>query len=230
MFSFYPSNPRPLYHSPRIYSVYPDDDWFSPHLSYLHSRPPVTGPAVRYRRTFGEYPAAEEEYNELLGAREAKLRAHAEALHRERASLRLAQLARARKERQARQFEQGLTQALARAAVSEDDDLSLHHVVPVAVMYRTSEEPLSDMRDPIRPDAQASCTDDASVEKDKVCGIWILFKILFASGPDHGSGAARCRGGEECQPTPPPRLRTIRAFCAQFRVCSSRASADDSRR
>lgn len=187
MFSLYSSHSRPLYHSPPIYSVYPNDELFPPYPSYPHSRPPINGPAVRYRRALGGYLAAAEEHNALLGARrEAKLMAHAEALRRERASLRLAQLSRARKEQQ---FEQGLAKALARAAVSEDNDPSLHHVVPVAVMYRTSEEPLSDSP---RPHAHASCADGASVEKDSVCDVW----ILFGFDPDHGSGAARCRGDE----------------------------------
>ena len=161
MFSFYPSNPRPLSYSPRIYSVYP-------HLSYPHSRPLVTSPEVRYRRALGEYLTAEGEYNALLGAREVKLRAHAEALRREQARLRLAQVARARKERL---VEQGLARALARAAVSEDDDLSLHHVVPVTVMYRTSKRPLSDMRAPRCTYPRLSCAVFDGVGDEKVCGV-----------------------------------------------------------
>lgn len=185
MFSFYPSHSRPLRYSSPAYSVYPDDDLRS---RYVHSRPPVSSPAVRYRRALSEYLAAEEEYDVLLRARrESQLRGNAEAVRRERTRLRLAQLARARKEQLARQFEQGLAKALARAAVSEDDDPSLHHVVPVAVMYRTYEEPLSDMV--VSP---CPCAGDASVEKEKVCGVW----ILFAFGPDHGSDTARCGGDE----------------------------------
>ncbi|KAF8487136.1 hypothetical protein DFH94DRAFT_703283 [Russula ochroleuca] len=174
MFSFYSSEPRPLYYSPRVYSVYRDDDSYAP---YLHSRLPVTTPEVRYRRALGEYLATEEEYNAVLGARKAKLRAHAhaEAFRRERASLRLALLARARREQQVRQLRQGLVEALARAAVSEDDDLSLHHVVPVTFMHQTSERPLSDMLVSPCLDARTSCADGAGVGKGKVCSVWIVF-------------------------------------------------------
>jgi hypothetical protein len=132
---------------------------------------------VRYRRALGEYLAAEEEYNTLLRAREeAKSRARAEAIRQERARLRAAQLARARREQQARQFKQGLAKVLARAAVSGDDDLSLHHVVPVRVMYQTSEGPLSDMFISSCMDGHASCADDgASVQKEKVRGVRFEF-------------------------------------------------------
>jgi BAG domain len=168
MFSFYPSHPRALRYLPSVYSVYPDDDSYLPYLSSPDSRLLVTNPEVRYRRALGEYVAAEEEYNALLRAREAaKLRAHAEAIRQERARLRVAQLARARRELQARQFKQGLAKALARAAVSGNDDPSLHHVVPVTVMYQASERPLSDMFIPSCMDEHASCPDGAGVQKEK---------------------------------------------------------------
>ena len=167
MFSLYPSHPRPFYYSPPVYSVYRDDALYAPYQPYPHSRPLVSAPEVRYRRALGEYLAAAEEYNALVGAREARLKAHAEALRQEQARLRLAQLARALKQQQARQVAQGLAKALARAAVSEDEDLSLHRVVPV---YRTSEPPLSDMLVP-RVGACGSCADGASVEKDKACNV-----------------------------------------------------------
>jgi hypothetical protein len=121
---------------------------------------------VRHRRALGEYLAAKEEYSALLRAREkAKLRARAVAVRQERA--RLAQLARARREQQARLFKQGLAKALVRAAVSEYDDLALHHA-PVTVMYRTSERPLSDMVVPSCMHAHESCANGTSVE---VCGV-----------------------------------------------------------
>src|SRR5712672_762705 len=113
MFSFYPSHPRAIrYLPPPVYSVYPDDDLHSPYLSWSpdssRSRVLVTNPEMRYRRALGEYVAAKEEYNAVLRAREganAKLRARAEAIHRqERARLRTAQVVRARREQQARQF------------------------------------------------------------------------------------------------------------------------------
>src|ERR1700761_6272267 len=117
MFSFYPSHPPALCYLPPVYS---DDDLYS-HLSSPHSRLLVTNPEVRYRRTFGEYLAAQEEYNAVLRAREeAKLmRARAWAIRQER--VRLQVLARARREQVARQFKQGLANVLApRAAVSGD--------------------------------------------------------------------------------------------------------------
>jgi hypothetical protein len=170
MFSFYPSHPRALRYLPLpVYSVYPDDDLYSPSTD---SRLLVTNPKVRYRRALGEYLATEEEYNALLRAREeAKLRARADAIRQERARLRVAELARARRGQHARQFKQGLAKALARAAVSGDDDLSLHHVVPVRVMYQTSERPLSDMDIPSCMHRHESCADDVSVQKEKVCGV-----------------------------------------------------------
>lgn len=174
MFSFYSSEPRPLYYSPRIYSAYRDDDLYAP---YLHSGLRVTNPEMRYRRALGEYLYAEEEYNALVDARKAKLRAHAKALRQERARLRLASVARARtyarKMRQVRQFQQGLAKALARAGVSEDDDFSLHHVVPVTFMHQTfeTEQPLSNMFDPL---ARASC-DGFLCWKKEVCGVLISF-------------------------------------------------------
>ncbi len=123
---------------------------------------------MRYRRAIGEYLAAREEYNALLRAREkAKLRARAEAVRQERARLAQLELARARREQQARLFKQGLAKALARAAISEDDHLALHHA-PVTVMYRTSERPLSDMVVPSCMHAHESCANGTSVE---VCGI-----------------------------------------------------------
>ncbi len=148
MFSVYPSLPRPLYHSPRVYSVYPDE----PYLS---------SPYSRYRRALGEYLTAEEEYNALLRARkQVKLRARAEAV---------------RRAQQTRLFKEGLAEAFARAAVSEDDDLSLHHVLPVRVMYRTSERPLSEMLIPSCMSARTSCVDGTSAQKEKVCGV--LFSL-----------------------------------------------------
>jgi len=176
MFSFYPSHPRALRYLPPVYSVYPDDDLHS--TSYFPSRDAhllVRNPGVRYRRALGEYLAAEEEYDALLRAREeAKLmRARAEAIHQERARLRVAQLAHGRREQQARQFKQGLAKVMARAAVSGDDDLSLHHVVPATVMYQTSERPLSDMLIPSCMHGHASCEDGASAQKEKVCGVWL---------------------------------------------------------
>lgn len=167
MFSFYPSHPRALRYSSPVYSVYPDDDLYAPYLSSHDSRPQVINPEVRYRRALGEYLAAEEAYNTLLRTREeAKLRARAEAIRQERARLRLVRLARARREQQARQFEQGLAKVLTRAAVSGDDIDLLHHVVPVTVMYQTSDRPLSDMFY-----GEASCADGASVQMEKVCGV-----------------------------------------------------------
>jgi len=163
MFSFYPSHPRALRYSPPVYS---DNDLHSPYASFRDSRLLVTNPEVRYRRALGEYLAAEEEYNALVRAREeAKLRARAEAIRQERARLRVAQLARARREQQARQFKQGLANALARAAVSGDDDLSLHHV-PVRVMYQTSERPLSDMLIPSCMHGDVSCANGAGVQEE----------------------------------------------------------------
>jgi hypothetical protein len=155
MFSFYPSHPRAL-RSPYLSS--PDSD------SYVL----VRNPGVRYRRALGGYLAAEEEYNALLRAREeAKLmRARAEAIRQQRV-----RVAHARREQQARQFKQGLAKALARAAVSGDDDFPLHHVVPVRVMYQTSERPLSDMDIPSCMHRHESCADGASVQKARVCGI-----------------------------------------------------------
>ena len=141
MFSLYPSHPRPLYYSPPVCS---NDDLYSPYVKYPHPRSSVVGPEVRYRRALGEYLAAEEDYRALLGARQARLRARADALRQEQARARLAQLARARKQQQARHFGQGLAQALTRAGVPEDDDLSFHRV-PVRVMYWNSERPLSNM-------------------------------------------------------------------------------------
>ena len=176
MFSFYPSHPRALRYSPPAYSVYPDNDLYSPYLSSPDSRLLVTNPKVRYRRALGEYLVAEEEYNALQRVREeAKLRARAEAIRQERARLRVAQLARARREQQARQFKQGLAKALLRAAVSGDDDLSLHHVVPVRVMYQTSERPLSDMLIPSCMHRHESYADGVSVQKEKVCDINLDF-------------------------------------------------------
>lgn len=167
MFSFYPSHPRALRYSPYSPPVYSDDDLYS-----ASSRLPVTNPEVRYRRALGEYLVAEEEYNTLLRAREkAKLRARAEAIRQERARFRVAQLARARREQQARLFKQGLAKALSRAAISGDDDLSLHYV-PVRVMYQTSEGPLSDMFISSCMDGHAPCVDGGSVQKEKVCGVW----------------------------------------------------------
>jgi len=173
MFNFYPSHPRAPRYLPPVYSsVYPNDDLYSPYLPSPDSRLLVTNPKVCYRRALGEYLAAEEEYNALLRAREeAKLRARAEAIRQERVRLRVAQLTRARREQQARQFKQGLAKALAQAAVSGYDDLSLHHVVPVRVMYRTSERPLSDMLIPSCMHRHESCADGASVQKEKVCGV-----------------------------------------------------------
>ena len=169
MFSFYPSHPRALRYCPPDYSVYPNDDSY---LSSPDSRLLVRNPEVRYRRALGEYLVAEEEYNALLRAREeVKLRARAEAIRQERARLRVAQLARAHRELQVRQFKQGLAKAVARAAVSGDDDLSLHHLVPVRVMYQTSERPLSDMLIPSCMHGHESCADGASVQKEKVCGV-----------------------------------------------------------
>ena len=178
MFSFYPSHPRALRYSPPVYSVFPDDDsYLSYHLPPRDSPLLVTNPEVRYRRALGEYFAAEEEYNALCRAREeAKLMrtraraARAEAILRERERLRLAQLVRARREQQARQ---GLTKALVRAAISGNDDFSLHHFVPVpaTVMYQTSEQPLSDMTIPSCMCGHASCADGASVQKEKVCRV-----------------------------------------------------------
>jgi len=165
MFSFYPSHPRALRYSSPVYSVHPDDDLYAPYLSSHDSRPQVINPEVRYRRALGEYLAAEEAYNTLL-----RTRARAEAIRQERARLRLARLADARREQQARQFKQGLAKVLSRAAVSGDDDL-LHHVVPVTVMYQTSERPLSDMIIPPCMYGRASCADGASVQKEKVCGV-----------------------------------------------------------
>jgi hypothetical protein len=127
---------------------------------------------VRYRRALAEYLAAEEGYNALLRAREeAKLRARAEAIRQERERLRVAQLARALREQQAQQFKQGLAKALARAAVSGDDDFLLHDVVPVRVMYKTSGHPLSNMLTPSCMRGEASCADGAGVQKEKVCDI-----------------------------------------------------------
>ncbi|KAF8494403.1 hypothetical protein F5888DRAFT_1636110 [Russula emetica] len=163
MFSFYPSHPRAFRYLPPVYSVYPDDDLYSPYLSSPDSRLLVTNPEVRYRRVLGEYLAAEEEYNAQLRAREeAKMRARAEAIRQERARLRAAHLARARREQQARQFKQGLANALAQAAISGDDYLSLHHVVPVTV-----KRPLSDMLIPSCMHGHTSCPDGASVQKEK---------------------------------------------------------------
>jgi hypothetical protein len=166
MFSFYPSHPRAL-HS--VYSVYPNDGSYpSPPDSHVL----VTNPEVRYRRALAEYLAAEEGYNALLRAREeAKLRARAEAIRQERERLRVAQLTRARREQQAQQFNQGLAKALARAAVSGDDDFLLHDVVPVRVMYKTSGHPLSNMLTPSCMRGEASCADGAGVQKEKVFGI-----------------------------------------------------------
>jgi len=138
---------------------------------------------VRYRRALGEYLAAKEEYNVLFRAREeAKLSARAEAIRQERARLRVAQLARARREQQARQFKQGLAKALARAAVSGDDDL--HDVVPVRVMYQTSDRPLSDMFIPSCMHGRESCADGVSVQKEKVCGVRFescLYSVLIVA-------------------------------------------------
>lgn len=183
MLSLYPSHPRPFYYSPPVYSVYRDDGLYAPYVPYTRSRPLVSVPEVRYRHALGEYLAAAEEYNALVGAREAKLKAHAEALRQEQARLRVAQVVRARKQQLARQSEQGLAQALARAAVSEDDDLSLHHVVPV--IYRTFEGPLSDMSVSPCAGARTLCAD--SLEKEKVCGVWIMF--IF--GSDDASAPTR---------------------------------------
>jgi BAG domain len=169
MFSFYSSERRPLYYSPGIYSVHRDDDLYA---RYLHSGLPVANPEVRYRRALGEYLAAKEEYNALVDTRKAKLRSHGEALRRERARLRLASLARARQEQRVRQIQQGLAKSLGRAAVSGDDDLSLHHVVPVTFMHQTfeTEQPLSDMFDPL---VRASCDGFPCWEKE-VRGVWIV--------------------------------------------------------
>jgi hypothetical protein len=166
MFSFYPSHPRALRCSAPVYSVY-DSDFYSPYqLSSRDSRVPVANPDVRYRRAISEYVAAEEEYNAVLRRHEeAKLKARAEAIRQERVRLRLAQLARARRERLEQQFKQGLAKALVRAAVSGDDDL-LHHVVPVTV------RPLSHILSPSCMHGEVSCADDASVQKEKVCGVW----------------------------------------------------------
>ena len=183
MFSLYPSHPRPFYYSPPVYSVHPDDDLYAPYVPYTRSRPLVSVPEVRYRRALSEYLVATEEYNALVGAREAKLKAHAEALRREQARLRVAQVVRARKQQLARQFEQGLAKALARAAVSEDDDLSPRRVVPV--MYRTSARPPSDMFVSPCVGARTTCAD--SLEKEKVCGVLIMFTL----SSDHASGAPR---------------------------------------
>lgn len=158
MFSLYPSHPRPLYYSPPVYS---NDDLYSPYVKYPHPRSPIIGPEVRYRRALVEYLAAEEVYKALQGARQARLRAHADALRQEQARARLAHLARARKQQQARQFRQGLAEALARAGVPEDDDLSSHRV-PVRVMYWSSEQPLSDMSCLC---AGASCANGANVKR-----------------------------------------------------------------
>jgi hypothetical protein len=182
MFSFYPTHPRALRYSPPVYSVYPDDDLYSPyHLSSADSRLLIANPEARYRRALGEYFAAAEEYNAQRRAREeAKLlRARAEAILHERACLRIAQLARARRDLQARQFKQGLAKVLARAAVSGDDDL-LHHVVPVK--YQTSERPLSDMFIRSCTHVRVSCANGASVEKETVCGVWFescLYLVLI---------------------------------------------------
>ena len=174
MFSFYPSHPRGLRYLPPVYSVHPDDDLYSgyPSSSYLL----VRNPEVRYRRALGEYLAAEEEYNAVLRSHEeANLMARAEAIRQEWARLRLrvpvAQLARARREQQARQFKQGLAKALSRAAISGNDDHQLHYVVPVTTMYQTSERPLSDMLTTSCMYGRASCAGGASVQKEKVCGV-----------------------------------------------------------
>lgn len=166
MFSFYPSHPRALRYSAPVYSVY-DTDFYSPYqLSSRDSRVPVANPDVRYRRAISEYVAAEEEYNAVLRRHEEArlMKARAEAIRQERVRLRLEQLARARRERE-QQFKQGLAKALVRAAVSGDDDL-LHHVVPVTV------RPLSHMLIPSCMHGEVSCADGASVQKEKVCGVW----------------------------------------------------------
>src|SRR5713101_4880679 len=105
MLSFYPSHPRALRYSPAVNSVYPDDNLYTPYrLSSPDSRLLVTNPEVRYRRAFGEYHAAQGEYNALLRASE-EARARAKAIRQER--VRLQVLARARREQEARQFKQG---------------------------------------------------------------------------------------------------------------------------
>ena len=186
MFSLYPSHPQALRYSPTVYSVYPDDDLYSRYpVSSLDSPPPllVTNPEVQYRRALGEYLAAEEGYYALRRAREdAKLRARSEAIRQERVRLRLAQLTRARREQQARQFKQGLAKVLARAAVSGDDDL----LQAVPVMYHTSQRPLSDM---VVPSCMHGCTmraNGASVQMEKVCRFWfVLHSTLIMPQTQH---------------------------------------------
>jgi hypothetical protein len=211
MFSFYPSHPRAARYSPYsppVYSVYPDNDLYSRyHLSSLDSLLPLTNSEVpvRYRRALGEYLVAEEEYSAVLRARKkAKLMsARTEAIRQERARLRVlvAQLARARRDPQARQFKQGLGRALARAAVSGDDDFSLHDVVPVRVTYEDSERPLSDMFIRNCMEGQASCADGASAQKEKVCGLWFescLRRVLIMAQEQSNAESASEPGECEC--------------------------------
>ncbi|KAH9980591.1 hypothetical protein BJV74DRAFT_101749 [Russula compacta] len=124
--------PRLHHYAQPIYpvSVYPHDN------SYPFSLPLVTDPVVRYRRALAEYFSAEQEYNTLLRAREeAKLRARLAALGRRREWTHLLH------KQQVRQRRRALINALAQAEVPAEDDLSLHHIVPV--MYGTVERPLS---------------------------------------------------------------------------------------
>ena len=173
------SHPRALrYYSPPVYSAYPDNDLYSPyHLSSANSR--AINPEVRYRRALGEYVAAEEEYSAVLRARE---RTKLMRVRTER--LRVAQLARARREQQAWQIKQGLANALVRAAFSGDDDLSLHDFVPV--MYQHFQRPLSNMPITSCMDGRGSCADGAGAQMEKVCRFWFesgLHCVLMMARP-----------------------------------------------
>ncbi|KAI0255569.1 hypothetical protein BJV78DRAFT_684790 [Lactifluus subvellereus] len=119
--------------------------------SYFSYLPRVTDPETRYRRALTEYLAAEDEYNELLYAREeAALRARAETLRQERARF-----------LQGRQLEQALTRARVQSlATNATDDLALPHVVPVMCSPpKRRGTSLPDVLASRRPQVHASRTD-----------------------------------------------------------------------
>src|SRR5258707_419137 len=215
MFSFYTTHPQPLYHSALVYSVYSDDDLYSPYLS-SYSRSPGTNPEVRYRRAIGEYLAAKEEYNALLHAREkAKLRARAEAVRQERARLAQLELARARREQQARLFKQGLAKALAGRQFPRM--MTSHSTTSQS---RSCTELLNDPFPTWSFPLVWMHTNH--VQMGRVLRYVVFFCILFAFWTDHDTGAAQCRERHQCQLTPSLCLRAMRVLRAQFRICSPR--------
>ncbi|KAI0270563.1 hypothetical protein BC834DRAFT_520502 [Gloeopeniophorella convolvens] len=166
MLSFRPSAPQPHFYSPLYpthrcvpsYPVYLDEDYEEDYSPFASRR---VDPEARYRQALAEYLAAEQEYKEVIRAREeAAQRARAEALLREQARLRHAQIARTQRELQAREYLQALANARAQAlaqqeAARREEQAALPHisfVIRGAPEQPQRETSVPDARD-VRPSA-----------------------------------------------------------------------------